>query len=152
MHVEVHNAHIRQVPTIMRKHNLYANLNKCISAASKTPLVGFILVKYCVRPDSLKTKSITNWPVPTDVKGLRKFLGLVAYLHKYSRNYADMTVHLSRLLKKNEKWSCSADCQRSFEGIKQSLIRSPVLAIADLDRPFHVVCDASGFAIECALM
>ena len=104
MHVEVHNAHIRQVPTIMRKHKLYANLNKCISAASKTPLVGFILVKYCVRPDSLKTKSITNWPVPTDVKGLREFLGLVAYLHKYSRNYADMTVHLSRLLKKNEKW------------------------------------------------
>ena len=29
---------------------------------------------------------------------------------------------------------------------------SPVLAIADQDRPFHVVCDASDFAIECALM
>ena len=63
-----------------------------------------------------------------------------------------MTVHLSRLLKKNEKWAWSADCQRSFEGIKQSLIRSPVLAIADRDRPFHVVCGASDFAIGCALM
>ena len=63
-----------------------------------------------------------------------------------------MTVHLSRLLKKNEKWAWSADCQRSFEGIRQSLISSPVLAIADQDRPFHVVCDASDFAIGCALM
>ena len=63
-----------------------------------------------------------------------------------------MTVHLSRLLKKNEKWAWSADCQRSFEGIKQSLIRSPALAIADQDRPFHVVCDACDFAIGCALM
>ena len=32
------------------------------------------------------------------------------------------------------------------------MILSPVLAIADQDRPFHVVCDASDFAIGCALM
>ena len=63
-----------------------------------------------------------------------------------------MTVHLSRLLKKDKKWLWNADCQRSFEGIKQSLIQSPVLAIADQDRPFHVVCDASDFTIGCALM
>ena len=90
--------------------------------------------------------------MPVDVKGLRKFLGLVAYLHKYSRNYAEMTVHLSRLSKKNEKWSWNADCQRSFERIKQSLMRSPILAIANQDRPFHVVCAASDFVIGCALM
>ena len=63
-----------------------------------------------------------------------------------------MTIHLSRLLKKNEKWAWSADFQRSYERIKQRLIRSPVLAIADQDRPFHVVCDASDLAIGCALM
>ena len=83
---------------------------------------------------------------------LRKFLRLAAYLHKYSRNYAVMTVHLSRLLKKNEKWSWNANCQRSFEGIKQRLMQSPILAIADQDIPFRVVCDASDFAIGCALM
>ena len=87
-----------------------------------------------------------------DVKGLRKFLELAAYLHKYSRNYAEMTVHLSRLLKKNEKGSWSAECQHSFEGIKQSLKKSLILAIPDPDRPFHVVCDASDVAIVCALM
>ena len=74
------------------------------------------------------------------------------YLHKYSRNYAEMTVYLPRLLKKNEKWSWNADCQRSFEGIKQRLVQSPILVIADQDIPFHVVCDASDFVIGCALM
>ena len=63
-----------------------------------------------------------------------------------------MNVHLSRFLKKNEKLERSAECQRSFEGIKQSLIRLPVLAIADQDRPFLVVCYATDFAIGCALM
>ena len=31
-------------------------------------------------------------------------------------------------------------------------MQSPILAIADQDRPFHVVCDASDFAIGCELM
>ena len=108
--------------------------------------------KHGVRPDQENIKTITDWPVPVDVKRLRKFLGLAAYLHKYSRNYAEMTVHLSCLLKKNVKWSWNADFQGSFEGIKQSLMQSPILKIADQHRPFHVVCDASDFAIGCALM
>ena len=61
-----------------------------------------------------------------------------------------MTVHPSRLLKKNEKWEWSAHCQRSFE--VSSLIRSPVLAIADQDGPCHVVCDSSDLVIGCAWM
>ena len=105
-----------------------------------------------MRPDPKKIKAITDWPVPVDVKGLRKFLGLAAYLHKYSRNYAEMTVHLSRLFSKDEKWLWNADYQRSFNSIKQSLMQSPILAIADQGRPFHVVCDASDFAVSCALM
>ena len=31
-------------------------------------------------------------------------------------------------------------------------MQSPILAIADQDRLFHVVCDTSDFAISCALM
>ena len=107
----------------MRKHKLYAKIKKCIFAASDIPLLCCIVGKHGVRPDPENIKAIIDWPVPTDVKGLHKFPSLAEYLHKYSRNYAKMTVHLSRLLKKNEKWEWSADCQSSFEGIKQILIR-----------------------------
>uniref|UniRef100_A0AAV1V8J3 Reverse transcriptase/retrotransposon-derived protein RNase H-like domain-containing protein n=1 Tax=Peronospora matthiolae TaxID=2874970 RepID=A0AAV1V8J3_9STRA len=136
----------------MREHKLLANLKKCKFAASELPLLGCIVGKNDVRHDPEKIKAISDWPVPVDVNGLRKSLGLTAYLHKYSLNYAEMTVHLSRLLKKNGRWLWSAECQHSFEGIKKSLVQSPVLAIADQDRPFHVVCDANDFAIGCALM
>ena len=111
----VHRLHVRKVLTLMREHKLYVNLKKCIFAASEIPLLGCIVGKHGVRPDPEKIKAVTDWPVPTDIKGLRKFLGLAAYLHKYSHNYAEMNVHLSRLLKKNEKWAWSADYQRSFK-------------------------------------
>ena len=78
--------------------------------------------EYGVRRDLKNIKAITDTPVPFDVKRLKKFLGLAAYLLKYSRNYAKMTVHLPRLLKKNEKWSLDAYCQRYFEGIRKRLM------------------------------
>uniref|UniRef100_A0AAV1UIC3 Reverse transcriptase/retrotransposon-derived protein RNase H-like domain-containing protein n=1 Tax=Peronospora matthiolae TaxID=2874970 RepID=A0AAV1UIC3_9STRA len=136
----------------MRERKLFANIKKCTLAANEIPLLGCIVGKNGVLPDPEKIKAIIDWPVPVDVKGLRKFLGLAAYLHKYSRIYAEMTVHPNRLLKKNERCSWSAECQHSFEGIKKSLIQSPALAIADQDKPFHVVCEASIFAIGCTLM
>ena len=108
--VKVRRTHVRQVLTLMRKHKLYGNLEKCIFAASEISLLGCIVGKHGGRPDPEMIKAIIDWPVPVDVKGLRKFLGLAAYLHKYSRNYAVMTVHLSRLLKKNEKWIWNAEC------------------------------------------
>ena len=95
--VEVHRTQARQFLTLMRKHKLYANPKKFMIAASEIPLLGCIVGKHGVRPDPEKIKAITDWPVPVDVKGLRKFLGLAAYLHRYSHNYTEITAHLSRL-------------------------------------------------------
>ena len=92
--VEGHRTQVRRVLTLM-----YANLKKCIFAASKITLLGRIVGKQGVLPDPKKIKEINDCSVSVDVKGLRKLLGLAAYLHKYSRNYVEMTVHLSRLLK-----------------------------------------------------
>ncbi|TMW57438.1 hypothetical protein Poli38472_003363 [Pythium oligandrum] len=92
--LEVHRLHLREVLTLMRKHKLYANLKKCIFAASEIPVLGCIVGKNGVRPDPEKIRAIKEWPTPVDVKGLQKFLGLAAYLHEYSRNYAEMTVPL----------------------------------------------------------
>uniref|UniRef100_A0AAV1V288 Reverse transcriptase domain-containing protein n=1 Tax=Peronospora matthiolae TaxID=2874970 RepID=A0AAV1V288_9STRA len=99
----VHRIHVRKVLTLMREHKLFANLKKCIFAANEIPLLGSIVGKNGVRPDPENTKAISDWPVPVDAKGLQKFIGLAAYLHKYSRNYAEMIVHLSRLLKKKNE-------------------------------------------------
>ena len=73
--VEVHRTHFRQVLTLMRKHKLYANLKKCIFAAREIPILGCIVGKHGVRSDPEKIRSITDWPVSVDVKGLRKSLG-----------------------------------------------------------------------------
>uniref|UniRef100_A0AAV1VGK7 Uncharacterized protein n=1 Tax=Peronospora matthiolae TaxID=2874970 RepID=A0AAV1VGK7_9STRA len=73
----------------MREQKLFANLKKCFFAANEIPFLGCIVGKNGVRPDPEKIKAISKWPVPIDVKGLRKFIKLAAYLRKYSGDYAD---------------------------------------------------------------
>ena len=103
MDVEVNQLHFRKVLTLMREHKLFANLKKSIFTDSDIPLLGCIVGNHGVRPDLEKIKVTTNLPVPTDVKGLRKFVGRAAYLHKYWHNYAEMTVHISLSLKKGTR-------------------------------------------------
>ncbi|KAG2769145.1 hypothetical protein PC116_g27790 [Phytophthora cactorum] len=150
--VEMHKEHLRKLLGLMRKHNLYANLKKCIFGASEIPILGCLVGKNGVRPDPEKVRVISEWPTLSNVKELRQFLGLATYLCKYVENYAGKIRPLSQLLKKEAEWKWTAECQQAFDAVKQGLTEAPILAVADQDRPFHVVCDASEFAIGCALM
>ncbi|KAG2908902.1 hypothetical protein PC118_g22402 [Phytophthora cactorum] len=150
--VEVHKEHLRKLLGLMRKHKLYANLKKCIFRASEIPILGCLVGKNSVRPDPEKVRVISEWPTLSNVKELRQFLGLATYLFKYVENYAGKIRPLSQLLKKEAEWKWTAECQQAFDAVRQGLTEAPILAVADQDRPFHVVCDASDFAIGCALM
>ncbi|KAE9292797.1 hypothetical protein PF008_g24972 [Phytophthora fragariae] len=150
--VEAHLDHLREVRIGMRENRLYANINKCIFGAEEIPFLGCFLGKFGVRADPKKLCAIAQWPVPVSQKDLRKWLGLANYLHKYSANYAEMARPLTNLLKKDAVWSWTSEAQQAFEAIKSSLQSAPTLALPDDDRPFSVVCDASDFAIGCAML
>ena len=63
-----------------------------------------------------------------------------------------MTRPLSNLLKKDVDWCWGDTEHEAFQSVKESLLHAPILALPDPDRPFSVVCDASGFAIGSALL
>lgn len=150
--VEVHLQHLRRVFELMRENKLYGNLKKCVFFAPEIPVLGCFVGKNGVRVDPEKVKAIDDWPVPSNVKQLRQWLGLANYLHKYTRNYAGLVQPLTQLLKKDVEWKWTKEHQEAFETVKKSLREAPVLVLPDHTKPFHVVCDASDFAIGCALM
>ncbi|KAG2953246.1 hypothetical protein PC117_g2185 [Phytophthora cactorum] len=150
--VEVHKEHLRKLLGLMRKHKIHANLKKCIFGASEIPILGCLVGKNGVRPDPEKVRVISEWPTLSNVKEPRQSLGLTTYLCKYVENYAGKIRPLSQLLKKEAEWKWTAECQQTFDAVKQGFTEAPILVVADQNRPFHVVCDASDFAIGCALM
>ncbi len=150
--IEIHKGHLRALFAVMREHKLYANLKKCIFAAPEIPVLGCIVGRNGTRPDPEKVKAIVQWPVPKNVKELRQFLGLANYLHKYTRNYADVVRPLTQLLRNDSPWIWTDERNDSFICVKDSLQKAPILALPNHSKTFHVVCDASKFAIGCALM
>ncbi|KAE9015331.1 hypothetical protein PR002_g13954 [Phytophthora rubi] len=150
--VEVHVRHLRQVFQVMRENKLYANLKKCIFCAPEIPVLGCYVRKNGVRADPEKISSICSWPTPTSPTELRQWLGLANYLHKYTKDYAGLIQPLSSLLKKDATWLWRPEHQAAFDSVKESLASAPILMLPDDSKPFHVVCDASDFAIGCALI
>ena len=57
---------------------------------------------------------------------------------------------LSNLLKKDVNWCWGDNEHDAFQAVKESLLRAPILALPDPQRPFSVICDASDFTIGSA--
>ncbi|OWY95635.1 Retrovirus Polyprotein, partial [Phytophthora megakarya] len=150
--LEVHLRHLKQVFQVMRENKLYANLKKCVFCAPEIPVLGCYVSKNGVRADPEKIASICSWPTPTNPTELRQWLGMANYLHKYTKDYAKLIQPLSSLLKKDTPWVWGPEHREAFVSVKKSLLSAHVLMVADESKPFHVVCDASDFAIGSALM
>jgi hypothetical protein len=56
------------------------------------------------------------------------------------------------LLEKDKQFEWMLACEASFQELKKRLTTTPVLVMADLEKPFSIYCDASGQGLGCVLM
>ncbi|KAG3002331.1 hypothetical protein PC121_g13372 [Phytophthora cactorum] len=145
--VEMHIQHLLKAFEVMRENKLYANLKKCIFCAPEIPVLGSYVSRDGVRADPEKVATACAWPTPQDQKQLRQWLGLATYLYHYSKNFAQTVRPLSQLLKVDATTTWSSQHQTAFDAVKTSLSTAPILMLPGHSKPFHVVCDASDFAI-----
>ncbi len=59
---------------------------------------------------------------------------------------------MTDLTQKNRPFTWGEACQTAFDNVKYALTHAPVLAHPQLDKPFEVICDASGFGVGVVLM
>nr|GEW62401.1 hypothetical protein [Tanacetum cinerariifolium] len=119
--MESHVFHLSQVLEVMRRHQLYAKKSKCTFGATQVEYLGHIITDKGVDTDPNKVKAMTGWPVPSNIKQLRGFLGLIGYYRRFA--------------------------QIAFEELKEAMASVPVLQMPEFDKTFVNKTDTSGLGI-----
>ena len=110
-----------------------------------------IIEKNRISMDAGKLKGIRDWPTPTTVKEVRGFLGFGNFYQRFIRHYSNIAKPLNDLMKKNQLFNWTAECQQAFEKLKRCFTEEPVLIMPDQTKPFQIECDASKYALGVVL-
>jgi hypothetical protein len=95
-------------------------------------------------------EAVASWPEPRSARGIRGFLGLAGYYHKFIRDFSSIVAPLTRLLCK-EAFAWTLEAAEAFAALKRALSTGPVLQMPDFSRQFIVDCDASGTGFNVVL-
>jgi hypothetical protein len=80
---EEHMRHIEQVLSTLRKHKLYANLEKFSFGINMLQYLGYIVDEHGVHVDPAKIQFIRDWLAPTTLTELWSFLGLANFYRQF---------------------------------------------------------------------
>ncbi len=146
--------HLRDLDAVFHKlhqANLTLNVKKCHLFKTELTFLWHVVSARGMEVDPAKVNAITAYPVPSDLKSLQRFLGLVGWYHKFIPRLADIATPLNNLKRKGVPWEWSPDCQRAFQYLKALLQSPPVLAQPWPHLGFQVHCDASDACLGAVL-
>ena len=157
--------HIELVFKWLEDFNLKIKPKKCHFFQHSVIFLGHVLSAEGISANPEKVEKVKNWPVPTNPKELRSFLGLASYYHRFILKFAAIAKCLHQLVgpanhqkaKKNktniepvaesqlnrQTFLWTGKHQEAFDLLKACLTSVPVLGYPDFNHPFELEMDAS---------
>ena len=132
--------------------NVSPHPEKCKFARNQVKFLGHIIDGDGIHAEPGKVTAITDMTVPSNISELRRFLGMVNQLSKFSPELAEKSKPLRALkLSTKNEWSWSESQTVAFNQIKQLIISAPVLALYDYKLPTTVASDAPKYGLGAVL-
>lgn len=151
-----HLHHIEQVFERLRNFGLIINQDKCILAQSEVLFLGHLVTNKGILPNPERVKIINEYPLPTNVQQLKRFLGMLNFYRRFVPKAAHEQILLNNFLKgykKNSKtlikWT--DESMQAFEMCKAKLSNVSILTHPIISAPLAIMVDASDFAAGAVL-
>ena len=114
--------------------------------------LGHLVTPQGLKPKEGLVKAVTQFPRPTDVSSVQRFLGLASYYRRFIKNFAKIAEPLRELTQKNVAFHWTESREAAMTTLKEKLTTAPVLAFPSFDRPFTVETDASISGVGAVLI
>ena len=147
-----HDNNLRALLDRARQTSLTLNAEKIQLRMSSVPFMGHLLTDQGLVADPGKIESIKKMPRPTDIKSLKRLLGMVNYLAKFLPHLSSACEPLRQLEHKDVEWCWLQQHDDALTKIKALITSAPVLAYFDNKRSVTVQCDASESGLGAVLL
>ena len=87
--LEEHLDRLSNVLTAIQRAGLCLKISKCRFGEVSLHMLGHVVDEHRVHPDPEKVRAVLDFPIPTDVKSIQRFVGLCFYYRKFIPNFAD---------------------------------------------------------------
>ena len=147
-----HKIRLEAVLNRIKEKGVTLNFKKCEFSKTKLIFLGHLLDEKGIQPNPDKTKAIAQMDSPTNVTELRRFLGMVNHLGKFSKDLSQLTKPLQELLSTRNAWNWGQAQEQAFNQVKRELTKPTILAQYDSTAETKVSADASSYGIGAVLM
>ena len=138
--LEEHIDHLQNILSRLRTANLKLKPSKCQFVRPEVEYLGHVITAGGLRTSPRLTSTVLEFPQPSNVHEVRRFLGMSSYYRRFIHNDCSVTPYLTC---KGAMFKWSVECQEAFKALKQCLTTPPVLAFRSFDVDFTLETDAS---------
>ena len=153
--LNAHKRHLHDIANRLNAYGLTLNIKKCILGVNKIDVLGYRLSADGILPLPDKISAIKNFPQPTTIKELRRFLGLIAYQCRFIKNAAfildPLNFFLKGRVKNNDRLQWTDKANEAFIAIKRKLVDITYLAHPKEGAVLQLKCDASNVSLGACL-
>jgi hypothetical protein len=114
-------------------------------------VLGHKILEKEIEVDKVKIEVIEQLSPPTNVKGIRCFLGHAGFYQRFIHNFSQIAQTLTHLLAKDAPFVFIEEYLQSFHTLKKALVSAPIIRPPDCHLPFEIMCDASDYAVGAVL-
>ena len=133
-----HDARLEAALTRIKAAGITLNRDKCAFGQEKLQFLGHVVDRNGISADPSKVTAIAKMRSPENISELRRFLGMVNQLGKFTPNLATITQPLRELLSKKNSWCWTATQEQAFSATKNELLKPTVLALYNPNAPTKV--------------
>ncbi|XP_071699827.1 uncharacterized mitochondrial protein AtMg00860-like [Rutidosis leptorrhynchoides] len=109
--------------------------------------MGHKILKSGIEVDKAKVDVIAKLPPPTNVKGIRSFLGHTGFYRHFIKEFSKVSHYITNLLCKERTFEFNDECVEAFNYLKNQLITLPIMIAPNWDLPLKIMCETSDYAV-----